>query len=33
MVEITTQWPGKAAEEVERLITVPLETEMSGSRG
>ncbi len=30
MVQITTQWPGKAAEEVERLITVPLETEMNG---
>jgi cobalt-zinc-cadmium resistance protein CzcA len=30
MVEITTQWPGHAAEEVERLITVPLEVEMNG---
>ena len=30
MVEITTQWPGHAAEEVERLITVPLEIEMNG---
>src|SRR5579859_2925085 len=30
MVEIITQWPGHAAEEVERLITVPLETEMNG---
>jgi len=30
LVEITTQWPGHAAEEVERLITVPLETEMNG---
>ncbi|HSP35715.1 MAG TPA: CusA/CzcA family heavy metal efflux RND transporter [Thermoanaerobaculia bacterium] len=29
-VEITTQWPGHAAEEVERLITVPLEVEMNG---
>jgi heavy metal efflux system protein len=29
-VEITTQWPGQAAEEVERLITVPIETEMNG---
>ena len=27
---MTTQWPGHAAEEVERLITVPLETEMNG---
>ena len=25
MVEIITQWPGHAAEEVERLITVPVE--------
>ncbi|HET8656617.1 MAG TPA: CusA/CzcA family heavy metal efflux RND transporter [Longimicrobiaceae bacterium] len=33
MVEITTQWPGHAAEEVERLITVPLETEMNGLPG
>jgi cobalt-zinc-cadmium resistance protein CzcA len=30
MVEIVTQWPGHAAEEVERLVTVPLETEMNG---
>jgi cobalt-zinc-cadmium resistance protein CzcA len=30
MVEIITQWPGQAAEEVERLITVPLEVEMNG---
>ena len=30
MVEIVTQWPGHAAEEVERLITVPIETEMNG---
>ena len=30
LVEITTQWPGHAAEEVERLITVPVETEMNG---
>src|SRR5512135_3142796 len=30
MVEITTQWPGHAAEEVERLITVPVEVEMNG---
>ena len=33
MVEITTQWPGHAAEEVERLITVPLEVEMNGLPG
>jgi cobalt-zinc-cadmium resistance protein CzcA len=30
MVEIITQWPGQAAEEVERLITVPIEVEMNG---
>jgi cobalt-zinc-cadmium resistance protein CzcA len=29
MVEIITQWPGHAAEEVERLITVPIEVEMN----
>jgi cobalt-zinc-cadmium resistance protein CzcA len=29
-VEIVTQWQGHAAEEVERLITVPMETEMNG---
>jgi cobalt-zinc-cadmium resistance protein CzcA len=29
-VETVTQWPGHAAEEVERLITVPVETEMNG---
>ena len=33
MVEIVTQWPGQAAEEVERLITVPIETEMNGLPG
>src|SRR5579864_9396831 len=30
MVEINTQWPGHSAEEVERLITVPIEREMNG---
>jgi cobalt-zinc-cadmium resistance protein CzcA len=30
MVEVITQWPGHAAEEMERLITVPLEVEMNG---
>jgi cobalt-zinc-cadmium resistance protein CzcA len=30
IVEIITQWPGHAAEEVERLITVPAEREMNG---
>src|SRR5690242_20292678 len=29
-VEIITQWPGHAAEEVERLITIPIEVEMNG---
>lgn len=29
-VEIITQWPGHAAEEVERLVTLPLEIEMNG---
>ncbi len=27
IVEIITQWPGRASEEVERLITVPIEHE------
>ncbi|HTM29174.1 MAG TPA: CusA/CzcA family heavy metal efflux RND transporter, partial [Rhodanobacter sp.] len=30
MVDIVTQWPGHTAEEVERLITVPVELGMSG---
>jgi cobalt-zinc-cadmium resistance protein CzcA len=30
IVEIVTQWPGHAAEEVERLITVPVELGMNG---
>jgi cobalt-zinc-cadmium resistance protein CzcA len=30
MVEVITQWPGHAAEEVERLISVPVEVEMNG---
>src|SRR5665213_1117550 len=29
-VEIITQWPGHAAEEIERLISIPLEVEMNG---
>jgi cobalt-zinc-cadmium resistance protein CzcA len=29
-VEIITQWPGHAAEEVERLVTIPIEIEMNG---
>src|SRR5579862_583219 len=30
MVEIITQWEGHAAEEVERLVTLPIEVEMNG---
>ena len=30
LVEVITQWPGRTAEEVERLITVPIEKEMNG---
>ncbi|HKU92634.1 MAG TPA: CusA/CzcA family heavy metal efflux RND transporter [Sphingomicrobium sp.] len=30
MVSITAQWPGHSAEEVERLITVPIEREVNG---
>ncbi len=30
IVEVITQWPGRASEEVERLITVPVEKEMNG---
>ena len=30
LVEIITQWPGHAAEEVERLVTLPIEIEMNG---
>ena len=30
MVELITQWPGHAAEEVERLTTLPLEVAMNG---
>ncbi len=33
MVEIITQWQGHAAEEVERLVTVPTEVEMNGVPG
>ena len=29
-VELTTQWPGHATEEVERLVTVPIETALNG---
>jgi cobalt-zinc-cadmium resistance protein CzcA len=30
-VQLITQWPGHAAEEVERLVTLPLELSMNGS--
>ena len=30
LVAITTAWPGHAAEEVERLVTLPIEREMNG---
>ena len=30
MAELITQWPGHAAEEVERLVSVPIEVEMNG---
>ena len=32
-VELITQWPGHAAEDVERLITIPLETACNGAPG
>src|SRR6476659_10360849 len=32
-VQLTTQWPGHAAEEVERLTTLPLELAMNGTPG
>src|ERR1700674_3806100 len=31
MVQIITQWPGHAAEEIERLVTLPIEVEMNGA--
>src|ERR1700687_3071586 len=30
IVDIITQWPGHAAEEIERLVTLPTEVEMNG---
>src|SRR5271155_1855451 len=32
MVEVITQWPGHAAEEVERLVTLPTKVERTGVR-
>lgn len=32
-VDVITQWPGHAAEEVERQITIPLETAFNGAPG
>jgi cobalt-zinc-cadmium resistance protein CzcA len=31
LVEIITQWPGHAAEEIERLVTLPIELQMNGT--
>src|SRR3989475_4915555 len=33
MVEVMTQYPGWSAEEIERLITIPLETALNGMPG
>ena len=32
-VQVITQWPGRAAEEVEQQITIPLEGQLNGMRG
>src|SRR5512135_1190575 len=32
-VEVITQWEGHASEEIERLITIPLETAFNGAPG
>jgi heavy metal efflux system protein len=29
-VQVITQWPGRAAEEIEQLVTIPLEIQMAG---
>src|SRR5499433_3267463 len=29
-VQVITQWPGRAAEEVEQQVTIPIETELNG---
>src|SRR5580658_8975923 len=33
IVELVAQWPGASAEEVERLVTVPLEVGLAGMPG
>ena len=33
MVDVITQSPGLSAEEIERYITIPIETQTSGLRG
>ena len=29
-VQVITQWPGRAAEEVEQQVTIPIEVQMNG---
>lgn len=29
-VQIISQWPGRSAEEMEKFVTIPIETEMNG---
>src|SRR5271154_6189520 len=31
LVEIITQWPGHAAEEIERLVTIPIELQINAT--
>src|SRR5215469_16388806 len=33
IVEVVAQWPGASAEEMERLVTVPLEVSLAGMPG
>src|ERR1700736_239381 len=33
IIEVVAQWPGASAEEIERLVTVPLEIAMAGMPG
>src|SRR5437870_13674989 len=30
-VQVISQWPGRAAEEVEQQVTIPIETQMNGA--